>query len=66
MIILSTLYKKTMGKHAYLIAANSNLSVVRTCLRMIDDKRNDIYLLFDKKSRFSEEIIQSIHNYVFI
>ncbi len=55
-----------MGKHAYLIATNSNLSVVRTCLRMIDDKRNDIYLLFDKKSRFSEEIIQSIHNYVFI
>ena len=33
-----------MGKHAYLIATNSNLSVVRTCLRMIDDKRNDIYL----------------------
>ena len=49
-----------MGKHAYLIVANSNLSVVRTALRLIDDIRNDIYLLIDKKSRITEDVFKSI------
>ena len=48
-----------MGKHAYLIVANSNLSVVRTALRLIDDIRNDIYLLIDKKSRITEDVVKS-------
>ena len=49
-----------MSKHAYLIVANSNLSVVRTALRLIDDIRNDIYLLIDKKSRFIEDTLKLI------
>lgn len=49
-----------MSKHAYLIVANSNLSVVRTALRLIDDIRNDIYLLIDKKSRFTEDTLKLI------
>lgn len=47
-----------MSKHAYLIVVNSILSVVRTALRLIDDIRNDIYLLIDKKSRFSEDTLK--------
>lgn len=40
----------TKAKHAYLIATNGNYEVLKTCLRMIDDERNDIYILFDKKN----------------
>lgn len=47
-----------MCKHAYLIVVNSILSVVRTALRLIDDIRNDIYLLIDKKLRFSEDTLK--------
>ena len=39
----------TMGRHAYLIVANTNLLVLASCLRMIDDARNDVYIIFDKK-----------------
>lgn len=49
-----------MAKHAYLIAANANLSVVKACLRMIDDPRNDIYLHFDKKSHISKEELDNV------
>lgn len=49
-----------MCKHAYLIVVNSILSVVRTALRLIDDIRNDIYLLIDKKSRFTEDTLKLI------
>ena len=44
-----------MKKHAYLIVANSNFKVVESCLRMIDDPRNDVYLLMDKKTHVSDE-----------
>lgn len=44
-----------MSKHAYLIVANGNFTVVETCLRMIDDERNDVYLLLDKKTKLSKE-----------
>lgn len=44
-----------MFKHAYLLVANANFRVVEACLRMIDDPRNDIYLLLDAKSKVSEE-----------
>lgn len=44
-----------MKKHAYIITSNSNLSVLEKCLELIDDVRNDIYLLFDKKAKISKE-----------
>ena len=45
-----------MLKHAYLIVANGNFNVVKTCLKMIDDARNDIYLILDSKAKVSKEI----------
>lgn len=44
-----------MFKHAYLIVSNGNFGVVETCLKMIDDKRNDVYLLLDLKAQISDE-----------
>lgn len=44
-----------MGKHAYLIAANANFKVLALCLRMLDDPRNDIYLLLDAKAKVPAE-----------
>lgn len=44
-----------MSRHAYLIVTNSNFKVLETCLRLIDDERNDIYILYDKKAHVSEE-----------
>ena len=40
-------------RHAYLIAANANFRVLEIALSLIDDARNDIYILLDKKSRVS-------------
>ena len=51
-----------MKKHAYLIVANSNLSVLEICLKMIDDIRNDIYILFDEKSHISSEKKEILKN----
>ena len=42
-----------MKKHAYLIVANNNLNVIEICLKLIDDPRNDIFILFDEKSHIS-------------
>ncbi len=42
-----------MGKHAYLIASNNNFSVLEACIDLVDDERNDLYLLFDQKSNVS-------------
>lgn len=49
-----------MGKHAYLIASNNNFSVLEACIDLLDDKRNDLYLLFDKKSNVSTTYKNSI------
>ncbi len=53
-----------MLKHAYLIIANGNFSVVKTCIKMIDDARNDIYLLLDSKADVSKETQQQLINCV--
>ena len=56
--------------HAYLIIAHKNPEQIKMLLSQIDDKRNDIYLLFDKKSdvkaltSFNYEIIQSKLHFV--
>lgn len=39
-----------MNKHAYLIIANRNFNQLCTLLALLDDYRNDIYLLIDAKS----------------
>lgn len=39
-----------MQKHAYLIIANRNPGQLQTLLTLLDDSRNDIYLLVDRKS----------------
>lgn len=39
-----------MKKHAYLIIANKNPEQLKKLLGSLDDERNDIYLLIDKKS----------------
>lgn len=39
-----------MKKHAYLIIANKNFSQLQTLLTLLDDVRNDIYLLIDAKA----------------
>ena len=46
-----------MAKHAYLIIAHNNFYVLKKTLKLIDDKRNDIYIHIDKKVKdfnFSE------------
>lgn len=40
-----------MGKHAYLIMAHTNFEQLKIELKMLDDKRNDIYLHIDKKAK---------------
>ncbi len=53
-----------MGKHAYMIVSNGNLKVLERCVQLIDDYRNDIYILFDKKSNITiterETIISAV------
>lgn len=39
-----------MRKHAYLIIANKNFEQLKLLISLIDDFRNDIYLMIDKKS----------------
>lgn len=36
-------------KHAYLILAHNEWEILRTLIRCLDDKRNDIYVHFDRK-----------------
>lgn len=40
-----------MGRHAYLIIAHTNIYQLNKLINLIDDPRNDIYLLIDKKSK---------------
>lgn len=42
--------KNKMGKHAYLIIANRNPNQLATLIATLDDSRNDIFILLDKKS----------------
>lgn len=49
-----------MNRHAYLIVANSNWNVVSSCLRLIDDERNDVYLLVDRKTHLTEHQIDAL------
>lgn len=44
-----------MEKHAYLIIANKNWRQVELLLNLIDDIRNDIYLMIDKKAKLTSD-----------
>ncbi len=43
-----------MNKHAYLIIAHNNPWQLSILIELLDDKRNDIYVLIDVKSNLSE------------
>lgn len=47
-------------KHAYLIIAHSDPQILTVLLNCIDDKRNDIYLHIDKKSKKLFSIFKNI------
>ena len=50
-------------KHAYCIIAHNEPELLKTLIHLIDDKRNDIFLLIDKKSDVSIfEYINPIHS----
>lgn len=44
-----------MEKHAYLIMAHNNFSLLQKELQLLDDKRNDIYVHVDKKAKNVDE-----------
>lgn len=53
-----------MNRHAYLIIAHNNIEVLKTCLRMVDDPRNDVFVLLDKKANISEGIKRDLEEQV--
>ena len=47
-----------MKKHAYLITAYNNWEILKKQILLLDDERNDIYLMIDKKTQdFSPSIL---------
>lgn len=44
-----------MDKHAYLIIADSNIKQLNILVNLLDDSRNDIYIMIDKKSSLCKE-----------
>lgn len=44
-------------KHAFLIIAHNNIRILNILIEMLDDYRNDIYLLIDKKSKIKQSEI---------
>ena len=51
-----------MNKHAYLIIAHNQETILQYLLMMIDDNRNDIFINIDKKSKYID--INKIKNIV--
>lgn len=51
-----------MNKHAFLIIAHNQFNLLKILLKQIDNEKNDIYLLIDKKANFydTESIKKSI------
>ena len=40
-----------MGKHAYLIIAHNNWEQLKFLVELLEDPRNDFFILIDKKAR---------------
>ncbi|MDE5886618.1 MAG: beta-1,6-N-acetylglucosaminyltransferase [Muribaculaceae bacterium] len=56
-----------MSRHAYLILAHSDPYCLKTLVSLIDDKRNDIFIIPDKKSDSSlYEDIKTVHSDIYI
>lgn len=51
-----------MGKHAYLLVVNTNLSIFKRCLELIDDSRNGVYVLLDKKPHIYHDVRQLLNS----
>lgn len=43
-----------MPRHAYCIIAHNEPLLLQTLIDLIDDDRNDIYILYDKKANIRE------------
>ena len=49
-----------MGRHAYLIMAHKNDYTFHTLLKLLDDKRNTLFIHMDKKVKhYDPMIVQS-------
>lgn len=49
-----------MSRHAYLIVSHNNFEILKTCVRMVDDPRNDVFILFDKKTHVPDDVLRDI------
>lgn len=47
-------------KHAYLITSHNNFEVLKYTLRLIDDDRNTVFLLIDKKCKKETQFLRNI------
>ena len=52
----------TNHRHAYLIMAHNEWSLLNVLLSLLDDDRNDIYLHIDKKVKQMPELYQPKHS----
>ena len=51
-------------KHAYLIMAHNNFSILKTLIKLLDDSRNDIFIHIDKKvEKFDFDVYKSLCQY---
>ncbi len=46
--------------HAYMIITHSNFSTLALLLSLLDDSKNDIYLMIDKKAKFSKTKLKQV------
>lgn len=53
-------------KHAYLVIANKNPEQLQLLINMLDDYRNDIYVLIDKKSREIQENFRAVNSSLYL
>lgn len=53
-------------KHAYLIIANRNQEQLQILLDLLDDNRNDIYLMIDKKSKLKSSALSTNFSKIYI
>lgn len=51
-----------MRKHAYLIMAHNNFEQLKFLLGLLDDERNDIFLMIDKKATISPSELKALES----
>lgn len=56
----------TQDRHAYCIIAHTDAYCLRKLINCLDDKRNDIFILFDKKSDLFESDFSTLHSKITI